>query len=244
MEAIDLLRDITLRGSGKKYMTEGWQNEFWQDIISRFYNRPWTTMEGHRLLFLLCGQSVLLGVQGRPRMRLLQFGPSSQSVDAFHRFIVGEILYHTGNLLVTLLRLTVHPGRGGGRGRGAPRGGFKAAAANKGAIQNFEGSKLTFNDDDSSSDSSFFSSFFSASGSAAAAAPPAAAPPAAAPAPPAGIEAIFCDPSAIKVLMSLPASCATTTDARSWSKDTPTLSKISFRSDSDGEAFPPKEASM
>ena len=40
-------------------------------------------------------------------------------------------------------------GRGGGRGRGAPRGGFKAAAANKGAIQNFEGSKLTFNDDDS-----------------------------------------------------------------------------------------------
>merc|ERR1719494_1391192 len=111
MEAIDLLRDITLRGSGKKYMTEGGKNEFWQEIISSFYNRPWTTMEGHRLLFLLCGQSVLLGVQGRPRMRLLQFGPSSQSVDAFHCFIVGEILYHTGNLLVTLLRLTVHPGR-------------------------------------------------------------------------------------------------------------------------------------
>ena len=123
------LSDITLRGSGKKYMTEGGKNEFWQEIISRFYNRPWTTVEGHRLLFLLCGQSVLLqrsksqrtklrmslrphlGVQGRPRMRLLQFGPSSQSVDAFHRFIVGEILYHTGNLLITLLRLTVHPGR-------------------------------------------------------------------------------------------------------------------------------------
>ena len=53
-------RDITLRGSGKKYMTEGDKNEFWQEIFSRFYNRPWTTMEGHRLLFLLCGQSVLL----------------------------------------------------------------------------------------------------------------------------------------------------------------------------------------
>merc|ERR1712048_163513 len=41
-------------------------------------------------------------------------------------------------------------GRGGGRGRGGDRGGNGrggAIAANKGTIQNFEGSKLTFDND-------------------------------------------------------------------------------------------------